>query len=1063
MRTAPAGKRFTSAGIVAGVAILTAAAASAGASGGRVHLRSGVIDGSRAQTSAATSQPGEPGRFVVRFQRPVGWPERGALETAGARIVAPLPDQAFLVSVPPGRTVALSQIPGVEWAVPFLPQDKLAPELGRLESQGKRGGDVALVVHLFPDADPREVAAELGAIGLRVTGAARGERFGRLVLLVTPEQARGEIAALAERNEVFWVGHRARRTLANDNGVWVGQSGLEAGMTTPIFERGIYGEGQVAAVLDTGLDADMCYFRDATLGLPLTNLGGGTAVDPNHRKVLAVDFLWTADDPANPAHWDTEGHGTHVAGTLAGDDLANPVLHDTGDGAAPAAKLVIQDAGYAADSCGDLPGIGCPVADLNPIFQQAYDQGARVHSNSWNDNENAPVQNNYSDASTDVDEFMWNHPDFLVVFACGNHALGGVGTIGSPSTAKNGMATGGTYNGQSAIYLSDISAWGPTDDGRIKPDVLYPGASIQSAANDDDVTTNNCGKQGRTGTSMTAPGVSGLALLAREYFMDGWYPTGAPVPADGFTPTAALLKALLVNSAVPIPYDAEGRPIGIPGNEQGWGRVLLDNALHFSGETRGLWVADDIGDFTSPSDAPVVFQLQMEETAEPLKVTLAWTDYPSTPAAATHLLNDLDLRVDGPNGGFWGNRFFQNRSLDGGSPDRLNNLEQVLIPDARAGNWSIQVFPHAIPAGPQSFALVVTGGRFTVTSGPRPAHWSHVIDDAPPRGNGDGILDPGESARIPVTLRNAGDASATSVVGTLYSAFPGLLKVYDGAASYPDLAVGAQADSISPHYDVTLEPAAACGQILGATMQITGDGFSVASAFTTDIGVYQNSYPSTDTPFTIPPTGSTGVSSYIDVPVTFPLTEADVTVNIAHPNIGDLEVILYRPGAGNPPVYLHNNSQPGVAGIHTTYDEQTEPDGPGSLDSFIGGEPQGSWRLKIVNSGTRYGTLQNWTLHLKSNIPFNCHPVGCAQGVPPAVGNTLSVARSGAADVRLNWTGVGASDYNAWRSGDAQFGTASFVAASGGATTIVDAGAQALPGMHYYLVRSVNSCRWESP
>jgi subtilisin-like proprotein convertase family protein len=213
----------------------------------------------------------------------------------------------------------------------------------------------------------------------------------------------------------------------------------------------------------------------------------------------------------------------------------------------------------------------------------------------------------------------------------------------------------------------------------------------------------------------------------------------------------------------------------------------------------------------------------------------------------------------------------------------------------------------------------------------------------------------------------------------------------------------------------------------------------------------------------IPRNNTTGVTSTINVPVSFPLTEADVTVNIDHPNIADLDVIFFRPGATNPPVYLHNNTQPGVSGIHTAFNDLTTPDGPGSLESFIGGETQGSWRLKVVNTGNTNGTLQNWTIHLKSNIPFNCHPAACGQPVPVAVGNTLTVQKSGASDVRLNWTGVGASNYNVWRSADAQFGSAIFAGATGGATTWVDAGALSLPGIHYYLVRSVNACRWESP
>ena len=107
--------------------------------------------------------------------------------------------------------------------------------------------------------------------------------------------------------------------------------------------------------------------------------------------------------------------------------------------------------------------------------------------------------------------------------------------------------------------------------------------------------------------------------------------------------------------------------------------------------------------------------------------------------------------------------------------------------------------------------------------------------------------------------------------------------------------------------------------------------------------------------------------------------------------------------------------------------------------------------------------MQNWTLRLKSDIPYNCHPVSCGQGVPAAVGDTVLVTKSGTVDVRLAWTGVGASNYNVWRSADPQFGTATFGGATGGATVWTDPGARSRPGNDFYLVRSVNSCRWESP
>jgi hypothetical protein len=150
---------------------------------------------------------------------------------------------------------------------------------------------------------------------------------------------------------------------------------------------------------------DVFWLELPTLGLPPTNVcNGGTVVNTAQRKVLAVDFLASGECAGGIAgnEWDTHGHGSHVAGTVAGDNFANLLLHDTADGMAPGAKLLIQDAGFQTDNCGDLPGIGCPVVDLKPIFQQAYDQGARLHTNSWGDNENGAVQNNYTAASQDV-------------------------------------------------------------------------------------------------------------------------------------------------------------------------------------------------------------------------------------------------------------------------------------------------------------------------------------------------------------------------------------------------------------------------------------------------------------------------------------------------------------------------------------------------------------------------------------------------------------------------------------------------------------------------------------
>ena len=257
---------------------------------------------------------------------------------------------------------------------------------------------------------------------------------------------------------------------------------------------------------------------------------------------------------------------------------------------------MIQDAGYQVDNCADLPALGCPVVDLNPFFQQAYTQGARLHTNSYGDNENAPIQNNYTAASQDVDEFMWNHKDFQIFFAAGNSGPA-AGSVGSPSTAKNVVSVGATLRGTSAETMASFSSCGPTDDNRIKPDLTIPGTSIISAGNDGNVGTNNCGEATMSGTSMASPAAAGFGALARQYFTDGFYPSGVATPADAFAPSSALVKATLLNSA----QNMTGVAQPIPSNCQGWGRILLDNALYFPGDARRLWVKDDTVGFPTGS------------------------------------------------------------------------------------------------------------------------------------------------------------------------------------------------------------------------------------------------------------------------------------------------------------------------------------------------------------------------------------------------------------------------------------------------------------------------------
>jgi hypothetical protein len=151
----------------------------------------------------------------------------------------------------------------------------------------------------------------------------------------------------------------------------------------------------------------------------------------------------------------------------------------------------------------------------------------------------------------------------------------------------------------------------------------------------------------------------------------------------------------------------------VPNNCQGWGRVLLDDSLFFTGQARKL-LAFDGTSFPQGGAGQVKTFTVTVAAGQALRTTLAWTDFPSTPAASVNLNNDLDLVVSGPSGTFLGNVFSGSQSVTGGTADRRNNVEQVTLLAPAAGTYTVTVSAFNVPSSAQSFALVISGG---VTAG----------------------------------------------------------------------------------------------------------------------------------------------------------------------------------------------------------------------------------------------------------------------------------------------------------------------------------------------------------
>ena len=294
-------------------------------------------------------------------------------------------------------------------------------------------------------------------------------------------------------------------------------------------------------------------FRDA--GVPITDFGDF----PTHRKIIAYKKGSTNPDVVFGDQSSASYHGTHTAGTTVGND--DGIGASPNDGMAKAAKL------YFEDLSGPLLGTGLdPFLDLNDLFLPSYlgnaGGAARVSSNSWG----APVAGAYDVTSLNTDQFMWNHPDYLIFFANGNSA--GSQTVGSPGAAKSVVSMGALQTAPTQMNLATYTSRGPAADGRRKPTIAAVGTLISAMTPPSDY-------QQISGTSMATPAAAGTSLLLRQYCTEGWYPTGTKVPGNGFTPSAALLKAMCVNSG-DMPLKNSSVTLAAPDNNVGYGRIDAD-------------------------------------------------------------------------------------------------------------------------------------------------------------------------------------------------------------------------------------------------------------------------------------------------------------------------------------------------------------------------------------------------------------------------------------------------------------------------------------------------------
>ncbi len=714
---------------------------------------------------------------IVQLVRPVTARDHEALARHGATVVSYVPERALLVTLPDGADVeALAALPDVRHVSPFGPGMNLRPGLRALLCGAPPAeASYRLDVSLFPVHEPDAVASALVRHFARVeiVHKKRGRTgdFARLTLDVPAAHLAAVVGALARLPAAF-VERAPRQRPYNDQSVWIVQSydtvngPLEAAATDPkpytqsatIWSRGLIGTDQVVAVADTDIEMDLCYWDDPGVAVTPQQVTppGPIATDPSHRKVLAIN----ATKPGNVGAHGTFRHGSHVAGSVAADDAANlsgpaSAGHDTGDGMAPGAKIILEDVGPGRDA--DCLGT-IDVDSIEDLLVQERAAGAHISTNSWG-GDSTEFGAAYSARTREIDVTVWDDEPFLVLFAAGNDGASGFNDY---AACKNCIAIGASENHEPARGLdpenvASFSSHGPAADGRLKPDLLAPGDRVfssryrtlfvadamdpQCSPSDATIevcfpspsiggcyltfTAETCAPHALRGTSMATPTAAGMAALAREYFVDGFYPTGQADAADSLVPSAALLKAMLTIGARNMTGQLGASPLAdAPSNVQGWGRLILDDALYFPGDARRLLAYDvaNVGGLATGEAASYTFEVT--DASEPLEVMLVWTDPPAAVMAGPDLVNDLDLSVVAPDATLYrGNQWTvddvntpdDKESLaDATATDVLNNVEGILVRTPQTGHYTLTIDAASVPGFQsvmtQGYALVVTGG-----------------------------------------------------------------------------------------------------------------------------------------------------------------------------------------------------------------------------------------------------------------------------------------------------------------------------------------------------------------
>jgi serine protease AprX len=707
---------------------------------------------------------------VVQLNIPVTNRLRKQICDTNAEIITPLGRGEFVLLVP-NKEVArkIEQIPEVSHLTPYTPKiDKRLeyldreeaslparigenPQLERNRAPIAESGDAhfpGIWILIFFRQEDRDRAAEnLRDHQIEIVGE-EGDDALVIDLIHYPHNWQQALEVIKSQSGLREIEEDSPASFFNDRAVpLIAEGVVPAHNLDPIGSNSLNltGAGETIGIADSGLDTgdiNNLHPDFQKRVIEIEDLGSSGTMYKYHQD--EIDFCPVGADRHS-------GHGTHVAGSAIGSGIHSQNIQQIPpiQGMASDAKLFFQSRGYIKTQEQPIEEY-FDTLNIAGILQGAYENRARIHSNSWGLSTRLCE---YHRSSKSIDKFMWDNKDFLVVVAAGNEGIHtdpnttwiDSSSICPPGTAKNCLTVGASENNRyeqfriaygrkyrrrfpyppffdngiadSSDDIAAFSSRGPCG-GRYKPDVIAPGTFVLSTRSSQlpefeygsaDYEPDRSRYMYMCGTSMATPLVAGGAALVRQYLRQ---------ERQIENPTAALVKATIIHSAQYIDRNSYPHlhPKSNPwvDNEQGWGRVSLANSLKQQDDPIQVIFEQPFieGDGLLLGEW---YEYQVKIVGgESLRIILAYTDFPGA-----RLQNNLNLIVYSPNNKYYVGNYFDRDGedeVDDKWLDDTNNVEGVVVESPESGTWRIMVLAANVSEGKQDFALVASGEGLEIVS-----------------------------------------------------------------------------------------------------------------------------------------------------------------------------------------------------------------------------------------------------------------------------------------------------------------------------------------------------------